>query len=388
MSSRALCMQLYAALRMNGGKVELKAGAGADALREGVLVLPLPPTRPASSGEGSATVNLYDEPMCARVLEEIGAEQVIASRTDPSADPIFQLLGASMAQGSFAGFSMTTSVKGDVLELAFAWHLIRYVLLNTPANGRSPTLSAALRELCPPAFRMPMRAAEEHLAVSSGFPCIGPGVSPASATDLHRLCEDGAERHVLYNIDECAGADVAALTVRPDGTAASVLMMQAKAQKTAALVECLRASSPAWQFTDEAERKAAIAGVGFAPSAKRAAFQEVAAAPATTAARFASAFRISFSVTGFRPTTIAAINALNALPEGSKRSPIILCQPSAHVFGKHLAAQLLASCSSGVVTRGTASLAFLLPQQVGSVTKGEVAQDGSPAVQSALRGKS
>jgi len=92
------------------------------------------------------------------------------------------------------------------------------------------------------------------------------------------------------------------------------------------------------------------------------------------------------SVAGFRPKTIAAVNALNKLPEDSMRSPIILCQPSEHAFGKHLAAQLLACCSTGAVTSGTSSLAFLLPQQVGSVTKGEVEQDGSPAAQSALRG--
>jgi hypothetical protein len=53
-SSRSLCMQLYAALRMNGGKVELLAGAASVALREGLLVLPLPPTMAALEGIGAS----------------------------------------------------------------------------------------------------------------------------------------------------------------------------------------------------------------------------------------------------------------------------------------------------------------------------------------------
>jgi len=387
LSSRSLCMQLYAALCMNGGNVKLQAGAGADALREGVLVLPLHPTMPASGGQGPTDVQLHDEPMCARVLQEIGRGQVAASGNNPSADPIFQLLGTSMTQGSIAGFGMTTSVKGDVLELAFAWYLVRYVLLNTPANGRAPTLSAALRSLSPRGFRMPGRAADECLVAAAGFSCLGAGASPAGATDLHRLCEHGAEHRVLYNVDENAGADVATLTVHRDGTPASVVMVQAKAQTAAALVECLRAASPAWQYTQEKQRKAAVTGDCFVPTAARAAFQEAATAPAATAARFSSAFRIALSVTGFRPETIAAVSALNALPEGSERSPIILCQPSERAFGKDLTAQLLASCSSGSVTSGTDDLAFLLPQAVGDVTAGKVVKEGSAAVQEALRGK-
>ena len=96
--------------------------------------------------------------------------------------------------------------------------------------------------------------------------------------------------------------------------------------------------------------------MGFVPSAACAAFEEVAETHAVTAARFASAFRVAVSVAGFRPKTIAAVNALNKLTEGSMRSPIILCQPSEHAFGKHLAAQLLACCSTGAVTSGTSSL--------------------------------
>jgi len=102
-SSRSLCMQLYAALRMNGGNVELQAGAGADALREGLLALPLPPTMPASGGLGPTDVHLGNEPMCARVLDEIGRNQVVDSRIKPSADPIFQLLGTCATQGRIAG---------------------------------------------------------------------------------------------------------------------------------------------------------------------------------------------------------------------------------------------------------------------------------------------
>ena len=293
-----------------------------------------------------------------------------------------------MAQGSIAGFGMTTSVKGDVLELAFAWHLVRHVLLNTTRSLPAPTLESALKSLSPPGFIMPVRATEEHLVVSAGFSCFTATARPAGATDLHRLCEAGAEHRILYNIGARAGADVAALTVRPDGTVGSVVMVQAKARKAAALVECLRAASPAWQYTEVDHRKAAISGAPFPPTAARAAFEEAAAAPASTAERFSSAFRVALSVTGFATETITAVCALNALPEGSKRSPIILCQPSETAFGKNLTAQLLASCKGGAPTSGTDNLAYLLPQAVGDVTKGVVTtKAGSPAVQKALQGK-
>jgi hypothetical protein len=202
---------------------------------------------------------------------------------------------------------------------------------------------------------------------------------------LHRLCEAGAERRVLYSVEEGAGADVAFLTVHPDGAAASVVLAQAKARKAAALVDCLRAASPAWQYTVDKERKAAVAGRSFEPSAARAAFEKVAAAPAATAARFSSAFRVALSVTGFRPETIAAVSAINKLPEGSERSPIILCQPSERAFGKQLTAQLLASCKGGAPTSSTDNLPYLLPQAVDSVTKGVVKKAGSAAVRQALR---
>jgi hypothetical protein len=156
-------------------------------------VLPLPPAPPASSGLNATAVNLHSEPICARVLEEIGTDQVLSSRTNPSDDPIYQLLETCMTpQGTVATFGVTTSVKGDVLQLAFAWYLMRSVLLNTPAGKPGPALSASLAALSPRDFRMPERANDEHLVASAGLSCLDAAVSPAGPTDLHRLCEDGA----------------------------------------------------------------------------------------------------------------------------------------------------------------------------------------------------
>lgn len=69
------------------------------------------------------------------------------------------------------------------------------------------------------------RCAKERLVASAGFSCVDASASCAGAiSDLHRLCEAGVERRVLYNVDEGAGADVATLTGRPDGAVASVVL--------------------------------------------------------------------------------------------------------------------------------------------------------------------
>lgn len=156
---------------------------------------------------------------------------------------------------------------------------------------------------------------------------------------------------MLFNVDENAGVDVATITVRLDGTPASAVMVQAKAQKEASLAECLRAASPAWQYTEQKDRAAARARNLFEPSAARATFQEAATEPAATAARFSSAFRIALSVTGFGQETVSMCNALNDLLDGgSKQNPIVLCQPSERVFGQDLNEQLRTSCTGGAAT--------------------------------------
>lgn len=288
-------MHLYTALRMNGGEVELSAGAGADALREGVLPLP------ADTALSRSTVQLRNEPVCASVLAEVGRGHV---SIDPCADPVFQLLGESVAHGRVAGFGMTTSVRGDVLDLAFAWSVLRTVTLSAPRSLPGPSLADVLGPLVPRGFEMPLRAHSEYVIASAGFSCRNVK-SAHGTTDLHRLCEAGAELRVLYNIDAAAGADVAFLTVDDDGQPASVVMVQAKARKAAELAECLLAASPAWQYTETDSRTQALAGKAFKPTAKRAAFQRLATASAT-APRFATAFRVALSSRGFRPETVAA----------------------------------------------------------------------------------
>lgn len=148
-------------------------------------------------------------------------------------------------------------------------------------------------------------------------------------------------------------------------------------------MDCLRAATPALQYTEAKERTASLRGSGFKPTGERAASQELpmATAPAATAVPHRTLRH------GLGPATIAAVSTLNDLPDGSKRSPVVLCEPSELAFGKNLTAQLLASCKGGAPTSGTDNLAYLLPQAVGDVTKGEVKKAGSAAVLEALWGK-
>ena len=139
---------------------------------------------------------------------------------------------------------------------------------------------------------------------------------------------------------------------------------------------CLRAASPAWQYTDNEDHRAALAGVAFKPSAKRAAFEELAASPVGVA-RFGAAFRVALSMTGYRPVTVAVCNALNGRADGSKASPVVLCQPSDAAFGKRLTAQLQQSCAGAALTSHTGELAYLLPQDVREVTAGNVVRTTS-----------
>lgn len=381
-SSRNLCMELYAAARMNNGLVELGADAGSEALQRGLLALPLAATEQALNTQlAGVHCQLGDEPLTLRAILSAGDIAVLDARNHADADPIYQLLSETMAQGNVAGFGLTTSVKGGVLELAFAWHVVRTVILHSNAPGcAEPTLAAVLQPLAAPNFKLPARADEEYLVAREAVPCP-PASRRRTPTDLHLLTTQGRQA-VLFGIDKFAGIDVATLTHGKRGVV-SALTVQAKTEQRPSFDECLRAASPAWQFTTAEQRVNALSGRAFEGSKARVAFEKL-AATRLSGSVFTRAFRVIFSVTGYAADIVDACNLLNELPDGCKSSPIILCQPSAVALGHRLDAQLRSHCSGGAPMSGTRQLAFLLPQTVKAVSTGAIDNNGSDAVKRAI----
>jgi hypothetical protein len=379
-----LCMELFAALRMSEGMVTLQADGSDEALRRGLLVVHLPQDRVAERGLQTVRVNMHDEPVTVAALLELDEDCVFASSGDADRDPIFRLLSRAMSSASIAGFNLTTSIKGDVLELAFAWHVQQRVLLNRLADGRRSSLHAVLEPLAASDFIMPFRAADEYVVASRGIVCRNEPLTPRQ-TDLHRVCRAGGEDLVLYDVHPHAGTHVAFQTVTTDGHPASVVMVQAKAQKRAPFADCLRAASPAWQFTQEPDCAAVLAEKPFMPLKTRLAFQKLATAAATWK-RFSAAFRVVLSVTGYNPGLVSMLNVLNARPEACLTSPILLCQPSAAAFGARLDAQLRNACKGGAPADNPVPIAFVLLQNVANVTAGMVTRVYTDTVQRALVG--
>lgn len=368
LSSRTLCMELYAALKMNGGRVQLRSSAGAEALRRGLLVVPIPAAQ--SPSLEATSISLLDEPITYTILQKHGDEKVRESARDADKDPILQLLSETIAHGSVAGFGLTSSVKGDVLELSFVWHVMRSVLLHSNDNSRhiGIPLATVFSPLTAPSFALPSRAYTEFVAAARGVDC-GTISLAAGETDFHQLREPGAEQIVLYGVDVNAGVDVAFQTLVDPAQVASIVMVQAKARKRAHLADSLRAASPAWQYTQRPDRITVLAGAKFQPTAARQSFQNLADSPAMSQ-RFRSAFRVALSATGFRSDVTTMCNNLNAGQSAS--SPIILLQPSKAAFGSRFMKLLEDSCAGGSPTFGTAELAYLLPQSVGDVALGKV----------------
>jgi len=387
---RTLCTELHAALCLNGGRVMLGEDAAAEAMRLGLLPPPVAADGSAASASWPRPVyaRLHEEPVTRAALEAFGRSAVLASREDPDQDPVFTLLAgaASFDHDRVQGFQCSVSAKGHTPELAFVWHVLRSVLLLTPPGAPGPSLHAVLAPLAAPGFVMPPRAAEEFVVASHGtaggylgHSARGDGAGAADFLGGRA----GGEQTVMYDI-RYAGADVAFETVLASGRPASVVLAQLKQRK--GLLACIRAASPAWQHTDTSDQRAALRGDAFEPSELRAAFQKTAAA-ASTSRRLTAAFRVVFSPQGYQPRVVDMCNALNALPEGSASSPVILCQPSDSAFGRRLGSLGLRAEHPLWTPRdvsGSAALAFLLPQTIDDVTAGRVKRAGSAAVRRAV----
>jgi len=370
-STGSLCAELYAAARLNGGKVRVTSDdTTALALRYGLLALPV-----ASKSSPKPIVQLDAEPLMRDAVVSHG--DALASDPNIDNDPIFGLLVASVHSGQIAGFAFTTSVKGDVLEVAFAWHVIR---MGLHARDETLRLGDVLGPLLAPGFDVPPHVAERLVAVT--------GAAPDMSRDGRGTFERVLERPSLasYGIDTHAGADVVFATAASDAdTPASLVLVQAKARKAASLVKCLRASSPAWQYTTGPERKQVVDRTlpdNHVWSAKRTAFAQLASAHSQA---FGGAVRVALSVNGYQPDAVRVCMELNEEEGGTFKSPIVLCVATRLAFGPALHGALAAACAGGALTSTTKETAYLLPQSVATVQAGKL--DPVPeAVDAIVRG--
>jgi len=357
-STTSLCAELYAAAHLNDGHIEMTSSeATALALRYGLLALPVVPDAPKQP-----SITLDAEPVMRDILLSHG--DLLARDPNIDRDPIFTLLATSLKAGEIASFSFTESVKGDVLEIAFVWHVIR---MGLRAHSRPLRLCDVLRPVLAPNFIEPPHVAERLVPAT--------GAAPDLSKDGRGTFERVLARPSLasYGIDTHAGADVVFATAASDAdTPASLVLVQAKAQKAASLVECLRASSPAWQYTTDPERKQVVGGTlpdSHVWSAKRTAFAQLASAHSQA---FGSAVRVALSVNGYQPDAVRLCMALNAEEGGTFKSPIVLCVATPLAFGPALYAALAAACAGGALTSTTDQTAYLLPQSVATVQAGKL----------------
>jgi hypothetical protein len=361
-NTKTLCMELYAAAKMHEGRVTVRNDVASNAVRFGMLVLDLK----AAHG-GGVDIDLRNEPLMLEAIVAYGDEAVQRSRRDADGDPIFALLSGYVTLGTVSGFDLTQSVKGNVFELAFAWHVVRTVLLH---NGSAP-LSVILEAV---GASVPEEVLGRMATVVGARNCEGlaPSTGPRMDFGLVFSRADG-QTMVLYDIDEMAGADIVVPTRTGDGRHGLVLV-QAKAQKDARLAQCLRSASPAWQYVTEPERKLVATGSVPPWSEKRAAFTEIAAAHSEV---FATAVRVAFNVNGFKPDAMALCQNLNRLADATQSSPIVLCKSTAQAFGKELHTAFCIACL-GAEAANTENATYILPQTVENVSLGRVTTEFSP----------
>ena len=388
--SAPLCLELYAAARMNGGHVTLSTGPGsAEVLRYGLLALSTPT---AVSG---CFVDLHREPAMHEAILNRGDYAVRDAYSKSADDPMFALLSCCAGVGEIAGFKLSTGVKGTVLEIAFAWHVMRAVLLS--GDTRRVSVADVLAPLAASGWT-PQREMQglyftaTHALSGSRIREHGLGGLEAS-TDLHYLAGPHGATTIAISIEHAAGGDVVVTAVDADGHPAAVVLVQAQAEKQASLSECLRACSPAWQYTEQPERECVLRGdhVGAEASAavggaaagaskaaaglpsswnpKRIAFDTLVSRDERTTTLFARAVRVALSVNNFQPWAGPLCVGLNAEMTATWKSPIALCTSSGllNAFGARLHERLLRECAGGGPTSSTANLAFLLPQSVAAV---------------------
>lgn len=378
------CRELYASLKFCGGRLST-SGIDADVVRHGIF---------AFSPSADMELDLRSEPATVHALLSVGDSLVLRSgqldphfagvRTKLDEDPILPLLKRYATMGAIAGFHFTTNVKGSVWEVAFVWHILRCRIIMQKANV-TLTLSTLFSPLCASKYTLPEGFNQWDVLADEGWDASMLQMTDEKPTHFHHLL-DGPEacRRVMYNVERDAGADVLFLVQQGDGSQARTLVsVQCKAEKSSSLRECLRSSSPAWQFTTDPQRAVVLKGKKIpsshvpkggakekremAWSSKREAFCLLWSSNASV---FENAVRVALSVNDYSDGTAEKIAKLNRTDKAIHRSPIVLCRSSAASFGALHDA--MSHACAGDKTSGTEERAFLLPQSADKVTRSKV----------------
>lgn len=286
-----LCIGLYLAVKMRSGKLELLGHESDTLMKRGILNI-----------EPRAKVaDLSAEPALVVALERLGDDKV-----KENSDGIFNLISRS--------FRATNSVhlKGSGWEEVFALHLLKEVIR---ADGCA-SLESVLKQLFPPGFVYPCGLSGAKLSVKRA-------VSPVLATTpFHALFDEKGEvcvTQMLHEVDIMAGADLV-FPIICQGGRVRLGLVQQKAQEKPRLLEMLRTSSVAWQYTTGTVANSQ-------PKASRREFAELVRAHERA---FSGSVRVLVSAGGFAAGVVELVNALNAhYPD----DPILLCQSSEVVFG-------------------------------------------------------
>jgi hypothetical protein len=221
-STASLCVELYAAIKLNGGRVRfIDTGAAEDAAKLGILArrcktaIECDPAPQAGAGTAQKVnkerklarkrskdlINLIDEPLMVEAFETQGDELVMSSESHATHDPVFQILEAGLAAGDIHGFRHTASVKGGALQVLFVWHVLRTVMIGCG----SASLSQILRPLLDSRAKLPANLADFVVTAHCAVHHADLGSFP---TKFHALLDPEYEGAVCYGMDYEAGTDV------------------------------------------------------------------------------------------------------------------------------------------------------------------------------------
>jgi hypothetical protein len=293
-----------------------------------------------------------------QAIEAQGDEVIVASAASAAHDPVFKLFATHYVfDGQLTGFFLTRSVTDATLPLLFVWHVLRTVM----RDGGSTPLAKILRPLLPVGCKakLPDHLAEYVVTVTR---LVRHSDMDAATfpTDFRALLDPAYSDAIFYDMDVEAGVEVTFIAQTPAGVR-TLVCMQSQTGKDGSLLQCLRAATPAWQFTTDRQRVAVLAGKRPTPegspwSAKRVAFTELAALHAPV---FDRAIRVVLTASEYLHATTAICNRLNNVID----SPIILANSTARAFGS--AHDRLRGLCEGALTSGTSNAAvYWMPQSV------------------------
>lgn len=236
--SSLLCIELFVALLLHGGKVTLNPAGVTVALRSGLLVLPLPANLSECWPDATSIhTDLLREPALVHALAAVGWARVLASKDDPDRDPVFRFL-ATLAERHglrrVCNFTLSTSIKDSVLRMAVAWCILRGAKLCGAAEqldsagaggGRGSastsssawSLAALVHLMAADGFAVPARMAAFDVLVGAGLNCE---VQRKDAL-MRRPVRTGTEPQAESASAGAAAASAAASTGASDWAAAS-----------------------------------------------------------------------------------------------------------------------------------------------------------------------